>query len=403
LSVQPLSRAGLLVAIVCASGLGCNAVLGITDLPGLGLDAGATESGFESGSEASTDATVEGSTGNESGAEGAVESGGFDASDAPATDAPPDVASGCPLADAAVGQIVEYPIPLFDGVAGNQSQPDGIALGPDGNLWFTESAAHAIGRITPGGIITPLSITPAGPLGIVQGPQGAVWFVATSGSLGYVVTTGPATPVPNTMPIPNGANGSPRRIAVGPDGNLWFTLFSTNMIGTYNPADGGFVEYPVPTANAEPDGITAGPGDGKLWFTEEGGNQIGAIATDGTVREYPIPTAGAKAQGITVGPDGALWFTEQTPSKIGHITTSGVVVEYPVANGSGPVHIASDGQAVWFTETGANAIGRIAPDGGVTEYHAPTAGAIPADIAIGPCGSVWFPEYNAGQIGVLTP
>jgi streptogramin lyase len=380
------------VALAIATGLGCNAVLGITGLPGLDLDAAAPESGSESGGDASAD--------------GAVESGRFDATDAPATDAPPDVASDagskCALADAADGQMVEYAIPMFNGVAGNQSQPDGIALGPDGNLWFTQSAAHAVGRITPGGSITQVSITPTNPVGIAPGPQGALWFLAASGSLGYV-DAGPATPVPITIPIPNGANGSPRRIAWGPDGNLWFTLFGTDMIGTYNPADGGFIEYPVPTPNAEPDGITAGPGDGNLWFTEENGDKIGAISADGGVREYSIATTGAKAQGITVGPDGALWFAEETPSQIGRMTTNGMLVEYPVGNGTGPVHVASDGRAVWFTQSTANEIGRIALDGGVTEYPLPTPGATPGDVAIGPCGSIWFPEYNAGKIGVLTP
>jgi streptogramin lyase len=376
--VRPLSRAGLLAAFVCASGLGCSALLGISDLPG--PDAGATESGI-----------------NESGAEGAVESGEFDAS---ATDALSDAASGCGLADAAPGQILEYPIPLLNGVGGPQSQPDGIALGPDGNLWFTESAGHAVGRITPGGSMKQLPITPASPVGIVSDQQRVVWFVAASGSLGWV-GAGPATPLPMTVPIPNGANGSPRRIAVGPDGNLWFTLFGTDMIGTYNPADGGFAEYPVPTANAQPDGITAGP-DGNLWFTEENGNNIGVMATDGGVHEYAIHTTAAKAQGITVGPDGALWFAEETPSQIGRMTTSGALIEYPAGNGSGPVHVASDGNVVWFTQTGGNAIGRMAMNGTVTEYPAPP-GAIPADVAIGPCGSIWFPEYNAGRIGVLTP
>src|SRR5438477_348283 len=35
-----------------------------------------------------------------------------------------------------------------------------------------------------------------------------------------------------------------------------------------------FTEYPIPTANSQPWGITAGP-DGNIWFTEQYGNKIG--------------------------------------------------------------------------------------------------------------------------------
>jgi streptogramin lyase len=47
------------------------------------------------------------------------------------------------------------------------------------------------------------------------------------------------------------------------------------------PQEPTIVEYPVPTAAAEPHGITLGP-DGNLWFTESLGNKIGKISTEGT-------------------------------------------------------------------------------------------------------------------------
>ena len=37
----------------------------------------------------------------------------------------------------------------------------------------------------------------------------------------------------------------------------------------------------------------------------------------GTVTEYPIPTADSGPQGITAGPDGNIWFTESNTNKIG--------------------------------------------------------------------------------------
>jgi virginiamycin B lyase len=45
--------------------------------------------------------------------------------------------------------IGEYPVPTAD------SNPLGIAAGPDGALWFTENGgSRKIGRISPAGVIT---------------------------------------------------------------------------------------------------------------------------------------------------------------------------------------------------------------------------------------------------------
>jgi virginiamycin B lyase len=72
---------------------------------------------------------------------------------------------------------------------------------------------------------------------------------------------------------------------------------------------GVITEYPVPTTNSHPGGITSAP-DGNLWFTELDGNKIAKITTAGVVTEFPVPTANASPSVITAGPDGNLWFTE---------------------------------------------------------------------------------------------
>ena len=69
-----------------------------------------------------------------------------------------------------------------------------------------------------------------------------------------------------------------------------------------------------------PPGITAGP-DGNLWFTEYSTSKIGKITTNGAITEFAAP---ASTYSITAGPDGNLWFTEtntyNTTPKIGKIT-----------------------------------------------------------------------------------
>src|SRR5258705_107180 len=48
--------------------------------------------------------------------------------------------------------IGEYVVPTNSSVEGDGLQ--GITAGPDGALWFTESAGNAMGRITTAGVVT---------------------------------------------------------------------------------------------------------------------------------------------------------------------------------------------------------------------------------------------------------
>jgi sugar lactone lactonase YvrE len=80
------------------------------------------------------------------------------------------------------GTITEFPIPITSSSPG--SNPSGITAGPDGNLWFTESAVNKIGRISPRGTITefPVPTTGSGPDGITAGPNGNLWFTEYDGN-----------------------------------------------------------------------------------------------------------------------------------------------------------------------------------------------------------------------------
>ncbi len=40
----------------------------------------------------------------------------------------------------------------------------------------------------------------------------------------------------------------------------------------------------------------------------------------GTIREFPIPTKNAQPDGIAVGPDGRVWFAEVGAGKVGILT-----------------------------------------------------------------------------------
>jgi len=287
-----------------------------------------------------------------------------------------------------VKTINEYPVPTPG------SGPNGIAPGPDGALWFTESYGNKVGRITTLGHITeyPLPTSQSYPFGITAGPDGALWFTESDANrIGRITASGFVTeyPVPTTYSYPLG-------ITAGPGGALWFTEFG--KIGRITTS-GVITEYPLPTGDSYPTGITAGP-DGALWFAEFYGNRIGRITTSGVITEYAVLTSDSYPMQITAGPDGALWFNEIYRNLIGRITASGVIIEYPTpTSDSHPARITvgPDG-ALWFAERGTNQIGRITTSGVITEYPTPTSDSYPYGITVGPDGALWFTEL-AGKIG----
>src|SRR4051794_35885215 len=196
---------------------------------------------------------------------------------------------------------------------------------------------------------------------------------------------------------------TPRSVAAGPDGNVWFTDDKDpEAIGRITP--GG--AYDLFRTDVSHDGqqgeITAGPGG--LWFTEANRDIIGRVSTSGVVREFPVSQG--HPTGITAGPDGNLWFTAPAgDGAIARMTPSGAVTFIPVlTKGGSPASIAAgpDGN-LWFTETGSRRIGRMTTQGDVAEFSTGIGGT-PRQITAGPDGNLWFTETGVNPaIARITP
>lgn len=157
--------------------------------------------------------------------------------------------------------ITVYPIPTA-----NSRPTNIIALSP-GNLWFTMTAANAIGHLS----------------------------VQAGGQYTF-----------NHYPVPT-ANSAPYDLAH--DGQyIWFTERQGNKIGRLHPGTGAITEYPIPTANSEPMGILV-TSSGTVWFAERAGNKIGRFNPgSGAFTEYLYPVPDAHPEDIA-GRDNNLWFT----------------------------------------------------------------------------------------------
>src|SRR5215468_7568801 len=175
---------------------------------------------------------------------------------------------------AAHSQFKSFRIPT------NNSQPEGITLGPDGNMWFAEAAANQIGRIDPKGKITEFVVPQSGsaPTDIVAGADGALWFTEASGfpeGIGRVTTSGVFTGFAPACAGGQPCSLTPRGIAATPDGLIWFADLDTNSIVKLDPTTGIMTFFVIPS-NGRPTAITLGP-DGALWFCEGTSDMIGRM------------------------------------------------------------------------------------------------------------------------------
>lgn len=236
---------------------------------------------------------------------------------------------------------------------------DGFTIGPDGNVWLTQS--RWVSRLTASGEITffPLPdeqvgqhfTQAAGP--IVTGADGNLWFsgyraVSVGGEARSVATIDRMTPSGTVTQFDLPGPGSfPTRLVLGADGNVWFTESSVDKVGRITPA-GAIQMFRLPP-NSRPLEITLGA-DGNIWVTLQNGDleSLGRISPSGAFTEFTLD-AGVHAGALTAGPDGRLWFASG-PGTIARMTPSGrlSLVKLPHATNVADIVAGPEG-SVWYT------------------------------------------------------
>jgi virginiamycin B lyase len=228
----------------------------------------------------------------------------------------------------ASGRFQTYPLPTLafpdQGVPGKTltlpSAPNDLVLDNQGNIWFTELNANAVGRLnmqsgqTQQYFLTKTKTSQSlNPYGITIDPQGNIWFTEAStnhlgrlnpktGQISYFSMQGSSTPL--------------MEIASDPHGIIWTTSFSTGLLLSFNPKTTTFTPYYAPSSGGIY-GITITPG-GQVWVTITAGNAIANL--DPAAKrfiEYAIPSSGSLPLGVVLGANNSVWFTEAGSNKIG--------------------------------------------------------------------------------------
>ncbi len=150
-------------------------------------------------------------------------------------------------------------------------QLDGIAAGPDGNVWFVETVTMngagvlEIGKITPSGTITEYPLTSTtNPLpnggGLTTGSDGNL-YLTENDEIGQVIPSSSGAPTFNQLPNPNGGSLTAQNqdITKGPDGNIWYTQQSPQAIVKLSTAVASPTPTPTPSPTPTPTPILTNP------------------------------------------------------------------------------------------------------------------------------------------------
>ena len=216
-----------------------------------------------------------------------------------------------------------------------------------------------------------------------------------------------AAPTVTEFPVPT-ADSQPQDIVLGPDGNLWFTEKAKNKIGRVIPSDPPVIEdFPLPTGFTEPFNITVGP-DGRIWATAKGPTNAGVLKIDPATPAAMVGNDGygaLVAAGIAAGADGKIWFGDQNGEKVIRIDPATMLKEavngeIPIAGFTGIRNLAPgpDGN-VWVTSFGGK-VARVTPAGVADVFD--TGGDTAWDIVPGPDGNLWYTVPDGNRAGRIT-
>lgn len=290
---------------------------------------------------------------------------------------------------------------------GGNTQPFGIASGPDGNLWVSEATGDHVDKISvEGEVLDRYPIPGKGSKfqaqGLVAGYDERVWVTLCKPSkIAAVTTDGEFTEYPTPTP-----KSEPCAITQGPEEKLWFASFDGNLVGSITSA-GKIEEFKAPTPKSGTYQVVSGPDD-KLWVSQNTGDSVASMSTAGDYTEFSLGgNDKSDVAGVTLTKDGSVWFAETTGNLIGRLVPDSSepdgrrLVKYPMARkDTWPYAMVTgpDGN-VWFTELGGDRVARITADGKVTGWELPE-GSAPRDLTLGPDGNLWI-ALSGGRDALL--
>lgn len=263
-------------------------------------------------------------------------------------------------------------------------QPQGVAVGPGGEIYVAEFDGNVIKRFDTSGETT-LAISVRQPRGLAIGPDGSLYVAdslnhrvvrrAPDGTVTTIAGTGFGGYSGDGGPASAAQLASPSAVAVAPDGTIYIadtlnlrvrridtsgTITTIVGNGDFERGDGGLATA-VRARFAT--GVSVAP-DGTFYFVENLNPNVRRVGPDGLIST--LPPAANVTYGTAVDPSGTPYILEA--DRIEKLVGDALV---PVAAGSLNIACAaawdSDGN-MYIADTGNHRIQKVTPGGTVTTF-----------------------------------
>ena len=221
---------------------------------------------------------------------------------------------------------------VFTHFATPAASPQVIITGPDGQLWIVGAGD---GSLTSFNIATstftsfPIGLSSDAFNALTVGADGLLWI--SRYNIQTLTSFDIATSTATSYIIPGGGGAGATSLAATADGLIWLNRVNLNSILSFDPTTSTFAAY---LTTGTPWALTVGA-DGNVWFTTYSGDSIGSI--DGVViSEVSLPAAGRWPTAIFAPQDDNIWFYNALAGSLGRyeLAQAPVISTAALANGA---------------------------------------------------------------------
>ena len=182
-----------------------------------------------------------------------------------------------------------------------------------GTLWFTGQGG-AIGRFDPKSEKMQVWDAPRGygPYGIALTPQGTVWYVSLAGN--YLAQIDLASGTPRIVEPPTPQQGA-RRVWSDSQGRLWISEWNSGQVSMHDPKDGSWKQWKLPGERPRCYSVYVDDRDA-VWLTDFSANAIVRFdPKTETFLSFPSDKSGANVRQMA-GRPGEAWGGESGTNRI---------------------------------------------------------------------------------------